>query len=310
MRILVTGAGALGGYYGACLTRVGRDVTFLVRQRRSEQIARHGLRVISPNGDFAVTASTIRAGDIREPFDLVLVAVKSYSLNEAMEHFAPAVGSTTAILPIINGMGHLDSLSARFGAECVLGGVARVGGTLDDEGRVVHIEGNELVFGEIPGGFSDRSRALSALFQNSGFTARASEIILQDMWEKWVQLGTGASMTCMMRGTLGDILTAPGGREAILQLLDECCAIATAAGYEPRPTVIERLTAMVTTEGSPLKASMLRDIERGSVTEGEHILGDLAERARALGIATPILDLARIHVAAYERGREGHQTAP
>jgi 2-dehydropantoate 2-reductase len=310
MRILVTGAGALGGYYGACLTRVGRDVTFLVRQRRSEQIARHGLRVISPNGDFAVTASTIRAGDIREPFDLVLVAVKSYSLNEAMEHFAPAVGSTTAILPIINGMAHLDSLSARFGAECVLGGVARVGGTLDDEGRVVHIEGNELVFGEIPGGFSDRSRALSALFQNSGFTARASEIILQDMWEKWVQLGTGASMTCMMRGTLGDILTAPGGREAILQLLDECCAIATAAGYEPRPTVIERLTAMVTTEGSPLKASMLRDIERGSVTEGEHILGDLAERARALGIATPILDLARIHVAAYERGREGHQTAP
>jgi len=249
MRVLVIGAGALGGYYGAHLARAGRDVTFLVRQRRAEQLARNGLRVISPDGDFAVPAATVLAGDLREPFDLVLVGVKSYSLNEAMDQFAPAVGATTAILPILNGMAHLDSLSARFGAERVLGGVAYVSAALDNEGRVVHFTGNDLVFGAVAVGFSDRSRALSAGFEGSGFNARASDMVLQDMWEKWVQIGAGAAITCMMRGSLGDILAAPGGREAILGLFDECRAVAAAAGYPPRPAFIKRFTTLATRGG-------------------------------------------------------------
>ena len=303
MRVLVIGAGALGGFYGACLARAGRDITFLVRPRRAEQLARDGLRVISPDGDFSVPATTVLAGDLRETFDLILVGTKSYSLNEAMEQFAPAVGPTTAILPILNGMAHVESMSVRFGARHVLGGIALVSATLDNEGRVVHIMGNELVFGEVAGGFSDRTRALSTLFKSVGFDARASDAILHDMWEKWAQLGAGAGMTCMMRGSVGDILAAPGGREAILRFFDECRAVAAAAGYPPRPAFLEFTTTLFTTVGSPLKASMLRDIERGSVTEGDHILGNLTARARALGVATPILNLARIHVAAYEAGR-------
>lgn len=303
MRVLVIGAGALGGYFGACLARTGRDVTFLVRPRRAEQLARDGLRVVSPNGDFTVPASTVLAGELREPFDLVLVGVKSYSLNEAMDQFTTAIGPGTAILPILNGMAHLDSLSARFGSERVLGGMAQISATLDNEGRVVHIFRNELVFGEISGGSSDRSRALSALFDGTGFKGLASDMVLQDMWEKFVQIAAGAGITCLMRGSIGDILAAPGGQEAILGVFGECCAVATAAGYKPKAAFVQDFTGMATTMGSPLKASMLRDIERGSVTEGEHILGDFGIRARAFGIATPILDLARIHVATYEAGR-------
>jgi 2-dehydropantoate 2-reductase len=112
MRVLVIGAGALGGYFGACLARANRDVTFLVRAGRAEQLTRDGLRVVSPHGDFTVSAVTVLAEDLHEPFDLVLVATKSYALHEAMEQFAPAVGSATAILPILNGMAHLDVLSA------------------------------------------------------------------------------------------------------------------------------------------------------------------------------------------------------
>jgi len=304
MRILVIGAGALGGYFGACLVRAGRDVTFMVRPRRAEQLAHDGLRVVSPHGDFDVPATTALAGAIREPFDLILVGVKSYSLDPAMDQFAPAVGPNTVMLPVLNGMGHLDRLIARFGAAHVMGGMANISAGVDAQGHITQFFPiHDLVYGEIAGGPSERTRALATCFDGAGFNGRASDEVMQDMWEKFVQLGLGAGITCLMRACIGDILAAPGGREAMFGIFDECCAVATASGFKPRPAFIEFDTALITTVGSPVKWSMLRDIERGSTTEGEHILGDMVARARALDIATPILDLARTHVAAYEIGR-------
>lgn len=304
MRILVVGAGALGGYFGGCLVRAGRDVTFLVRPPRAARLARDGLRISSPHGDFELPVRTVLAGDVREPFDLVLVAVKSYSLAEAADQFAPAVGAATAILPVINGMRHIASLHEQFGADHVPGGMALISATLDADGRVVQLlPSHDLVFGELSGGFSDRIGALSAVLEGAGFNARASDVMMLEMWEKWVGLATSAGITCLMRASIGDIVAAPGGGDAILHLLHENCAVAEASGFKPRRQFIEYCAGLFTTAGSPLKASMLRDIERGSTTEGEHVLGDLASRGRAFGIETPLLDLARIHVAAYEAGR-------
>ena len=304
MRTLVIGAGALGGYFGGCLARAGRDVSFLVRPRRAEQLARDGLRIASPHGDFAVKANTILDGGIREPFDLILVGVKAYSLDDAMDQFAAAVGPRTMILPLLNGIGHIDRLRGRFGDKPLLGGMANISAGLDADGRIVQfIPLHDLLFGEIPGGSSDRTKALAEYFNGATFNARASETIMHDMWEKFVQLGLGAGITCLMRASIGDILAAPGGREAMFEIFDECCAVAAASGFQPRPAFIEFDKTLITTVGSPLKWSMLRDIERGSTTEGEHILGDMVARARALGIKTPILDLARTHVAAYEISR-------
>jgi 2-dehydropantoate 2-reductase len=303
MRILVVGAGALGGYFGACLVRAGQDVTFMVRPRRAEQL-RSGLSVVSPQGDFTVSPTVILAGGIRAPFDVILLGVKSYSLDGAMEEFAPAVGADTMILPILNGIKHIDRLRERFGAGPVLGGMANISAGLDGEGRVVQFLPNyDLAFGEVAGEASERTSALDALFKSSGMSGRASNPIMHDMWEKFVQLSTVAGITCLMRASIGDILAAPGGETAIFKLFDECCAIATAAGFKPRPAFIEFDRTLFTQVNSPLKASMLRDIERGSITEGEHILGDMVSRGRALGIATPTLELARTHVAAYEIGR-------
>jgi 2-dehydropantoate 2-reductase len=305
MRVLVIGAGALGGYYGACLVRAGADVTFLVRSGRAEQLRRDGLRIVSPHGDFALQPKLMMANDLREPFDVVLVGVKSYSLDDAMSQFAPAVGPNTMILPILNGLKHIDALTARFGAAQVLGGLANVSAGLDADGRVVQFMANQtIVFGEIEGSFSERVLALQSLLQIPGIDVRASESIMQDMWEKFVQLSTLAGITCLMRASIGDILTVPKGEESIFRLFAECCAVATASGFEPRAPFIEFDRKLFTTATSPLKASMLRDIERGSATEAEHILGDMANRARALGIDTPLLNLARAHVAAYEVGRQ------
>jgi 2-dehydropantoate 2-reductase len=304
MRILIVGAGALGGYFGGCLVRAGRDVTFMVRPRRAEQLARTGLAIISPQGDFTVPARTVLAGDLQGPFDLILVGVKSYSLDQAMDEFAPAVGAKAMILPILNGLGHLDRLTARFGSERVLGGMTNISAGLDADGRVVQfLPNHDLAFGEIKGGGSERTSALEAFLKSADINGRASEIIMQDMWEKFVQLSTVAGITCLMRASIGTILAAPSGQEAIFRLFHECCAIATAAGFKPRPAFIEFDTTLFTTANSPLKASMLRDIERGSTTEGEHILGDMVNRARSLGIETPTLNLARTHVAAYEIAR-------
>jgi 2-dehydropantoate 2-reductase len=304
MRILVIGAGALGGYFGACLVRAGRDVTFMVRPGRAAQLARTGLQVTSPHGDFTVPVTTISPEGICAPFDLILLGVKSYSLDEAMDQFAPAVGPDTAILPVLNGMVHIDRLSAKFGAKHVLGGVANISAGLDSEGRVTQfIPIHDLIFGEVTGGSRERIRALEAAVCGAGFDARASDTVMHNMWEKFAQLGLGAGITCLMRTSIGDVLAAPGGREAMFALYDECRAIAAAAGFPPRPVTVEFAHRLITTVGSPVKWSMLRDIERGSTTEGEHILGDMVARASALGVPAPILNLARTHVAAYEIAR-------
>jgi 2-dehydropantoate 2-reductase len=304
MRVLVIGAGALGGYYGGCVVRAGGDVTFLVRGKRAEQLRRDGLQIVSPHGDFAVQPKILLANELKEPFDVVLVGVKAYSLDDAMSQFAPAVGTSTMILPILNGLKHIDALTARFGAGHVLGGLANVSAGLDADGRVVQFMANQtIVFGETKGALSERVLALEKLLRVPGIDVRASDAIMQDMWEKFVQLSTLAGITCLMRASVGDILTVPKGEELIFRLFAEHCAVATSSGFEPRAPFLEFDRKLFTTQNSPLKASMLRDIERGSVTEADHILGDMANRGRALGIETPMLEIARAHVAAYEVGR-------
>ena len=303
MRILVVGAGAVGGFYGAALSRAGRDVTFLVRPERARRLRETGLSIESPDGNFTAAANCIIAGEINAPFDLISLSVKSYSLAAAMDDIAPAIGPGTMILPMLNGMAHLDILGARFDAAHVLGGMTQISATLDAANTIQVRFPGELVFGEQAGGTSPRVQALGATFAGAPFVARASENVLQDMWQKWIQVATGAGMTCMMRASVGDILAAPRGRETMLRAFAECRAVAEAAGYPPRPEFVDFITGFLTTEGSPMKWSMLRDIERGGPTEGAHVLGALAQRARALGVATPILDLACVHLGAYEAVR-------
>lgn len=185
MRILVVGAGAIGGYFGGRLLEAGRDVTFLVRPRRAEQLGRSGLSLRSPRGDFSGTARTITAEALHGTFDLVLLSCKAYDLERAMQDFAPAVGPDTAILPLLNGMRHLDLLARRFGTHAVLGGRCLISATLDDAGRVVHLaDAHLLSFGECTGGASPRIDAITAALAGATMEVRPSSAILQEMWDK------------------------------------------------------------------------------------------------------------------------------
>ncbi len=304
MRILVVGAGATGGYFGGRLLQAGRDVTFLVRPRRAAALEKHGLSIQSPFGDFRSPAPPIVTEErLAEPFDLVLLSCKAYDLDGAIASFAKAVGPATAILPLLNGMRHLDRLADCFGAEHVLGGVCVVSAQLDPDGVIHQLNAfQSLTFGELDGARSERIERVAATLAGAGFEARLSDEIRLEMWEKWVFIASAAGITCLMRAAIGDIVAA-GASDLATGLLEDCAAIAAREGFQPRPESLERVRAMFTTPGSPLTASMLRDVEDGKRAEGDHILGDLLRRA-AKPDDRSLLRIAYAHLKAYEARRE------
>ena len=311
MRILVVGAGALGGYFGGRLKEAGRDVTFLVRPRRAEHLAKTGLIVRSPKGDINIpTPPTVLAENITAPFDLILLSCKAYDLQGAMDSFAPAVGANTAILPLLNGMKHMDLLAARFGAGAVLGGQCIISATLDGEGRILHLNDvHFLTFGEQNGAKSPRVAAIAAAFSGAKFDSQLSTAILQEMWEKWAFIAAAAGICCLMRGAFGDIAAA-GGSQYASAMFAECCTIAAKNGFDPGETAVKRSIGMLTATGSPIAASMLRDIERGAPIEANHIVGDLLARRGARESDYSLLQIAYAHLRTYEARRQREAAAP
>jgi 2-dehydropantoate 2-reductase len=309
MRWLILGAGALGGYYGGRLLEAGADVTFLLREQSLARLRESGLTIESPRGDLHFPdPPSVSTEAIDKPYDVILVACKAYDLDSAMEAFAPAVGADTAILPLLNGLSHLDTLSARFGAEHVLGGLCLISAVRDEEGTIRRFHGPDtLNYGELDGSRSERVRAIESEFSAASFQSRASEIITREMWEKWVLIATVAGMTCLMRAAIGDIVRA-GAADIATALYEECAAIAAANDYAPRPDVRRRVMAFLADADSNLTASMLKDIERGAPIEGEHIVGELIARAES-DTELHLLPIVHAHLKAYEarRNRE-HQS--
>ncbi len=305
MRVLVVGAGAIGGYFGGRMLQAGQDITFLVRPRRAAELASAGLVIKSPHGDVTLkNPPTVQAASLKETFDVVLLSCKAYDLEDAISSFAPAVGPQTAIVPLLNGMLHLDILDRKFGLGRVLGGLCAIAVTLNDRREVVQLAPMQsLTFGERDGRSSERVRAIAEVFKSGNFNGSASDRILQDMWEKWVFLASLAATTCLMRASLGNILAAPRGKDFVLGIFEECKAVAAAEGFPPRAPFLERTLAMLTTEGSPLTASMFRDIKAGLPVEADHVVGDLIARGETAKVPLPRLHVAYTHLKAYERQR-------
>ena len=300
MRILIVGAGATGGYFGGRLAQAGRDITFLVRPKRAAQLREMGLQLLSPHGDVTVQPQLVTADQIAGPYDAVLITVKAFGLDAAMADIAKAVGPHTMIMPVLNGMRHLDALIARFGETPVLGGVCLVASMIDPEGRIKQLAGfQSLIYGERNGAMSARAEALDAALKDAGFEARASSSIMQEMWEKWILLATMGAITCLMRGTVGEIEAAPGGAGLALQVLEECCAVSKASGYPVGDAFLTRTKAAVTSKGSPSAPSMYRDLVQGLPVEADQIVGDMLKRAQEFEITAPVLTAAYAHLSIY-----------
>lgn len=284
MKILVLGAGATGGYFGGRMVQAGCDVTFLVRPARAEALAASGLVVESPMGDVRMPVKTITADALGAAWDVVILSCKAYDLEGAIAAVAPALADEARILPVLNGLAHLDRLDAAFGADRVLGGLCAIAATLTPDGVVRHLNKvHAFAFGDRSPEQREFCEALQTALSPAQFDLRRSEAIVHEMWEKWVLLASLACATCLMRAPIGDIVAAPGGEAFIIALLDEVQAIATAHGNAARPKVMERTRAMLTERGSGFTASMLRDLESGARIESAHIVGDMLRRARAAG---------------------------
>jgi 2-dehydropantoate 2-reductase len=302
MRVLIVGAGAVGGYFGARLARAGRDITFLVRPARAEVLRRDGLRITGTLGDFSVRPKVVSLpGTLGGPYDLIFLSVKAYGLAQAIEDLDTAMGPESLILPMLNGMAHLDVLTKRFGAQRVIGGECRVAVQLDQRGAIQTLaDFQQIRYGELDGSVTPRIQSVDELMQGVGFDAAVSGQILQDMWEKWVQLAGLGAATCLLRGTVGDIVAAPGGADITLGIINECAAIAAACGYPPSPAFAAANAAVMARSGSALASSMYRDLNAGSPVEVEQILGDLIRRAQLQGINAPLLKAATVALRIYQ----------
>jgi 2-dehydropantoate 2-reductase len=309
MRILIVGAGGVGGFFGAWLLAAHRDVTFLVRPRRAQQLQDHGLQVLSPAGNLSLPSPpTVTADRLHEPFDLIILSCKAYDLESAINDLAPAVGPETAVLPLLNGMAHMDLLDQRFGRRSVLGGATSISTTVDAEGRILHlIPLDALQFGDRDEPDGPRIHRIDEALTVPGYTAQLRANVLQDMWQKWVTISTAAGITCLMRAPIGDIVSA-GATGLVDQLIAETSSIAASEGFPPAQPYLDIVRSKFTQPGSLFTASMLRDLEAGGRIEGHQIIGDLLAHAHRRRLSTPLLEVAHAHLRCYEERRKRELT--
>lgn len=304
MKILILGAGGVGGYFGGRLIQAGADVTFLVREARRNDLRNKGLRIVSPYGDAVLKADAKLRTEIEPNYDLVLLTCKAYDLASAIETIRPAVAGSTAVLPLLNGIAHVDALIEQFGRRNVLGGTARIQVTLSPDGMIRQLnDWQTLTFGELDGSESPRVLELKSLLDKTGVEAKLSRDIMRELWLKLVHLSTVAGMTCLMRASVGEIARTPEGSALLKTFFDLNCRIAAHAGYEPDEKFTRTYYALFDQRDSRYEASMLRDLEKGGPIEAEHILGFMLNRARAARLDDTLHRVAYTHVKAYEERR-------
>jgi 2-dehydropantoate 2-reductase len=305
VKLLVLGAGGIGGYFGGRLAEANAaEVTFLVRPKRREQILRDGLVIESPHGNAKFPVKTVVAGELKPGYDAVLFTCKAYDLDSAMDAIAPAMDGKTVVVPQLNGMAHLDALDKRFGRSQVMGGVAQINVQLRKDGTIAHMDSlARIVFGERDKIETPRAKALAEAFSKSKVHWTLSLDIEQDMWEKIVFLSALAANTCLFRANVGEIMSAPGGREAMERTIDANIAIATREGHAPRTKSIEFAKSRLMDPNGNWSASMMRDMEAGNPVEADHIVGWMLDRARKHGIDDTVLSMAYTHLKSYEARR-------
>jgi 2-dehydropantoate 2-reductase len=309
MRVLCLGAGAVGGYFGGRLAEAGIDVTFLVRPARAAKM-KGRLRIESCYGDADLHVQTATRDDACGPYDYVIVTCKAYDLDSAIETLAPFVDETTVVLPLLNGVAHMDVLNARFGKARVLGGVAKIAATLTPDGTIKHLNDWRFVtFGEQSGDMTPRVEALKSAFDKTSVVAKAVPNIMQMMWEKIVHLTTVAGATCLMRASVGEIARTDYGSAFMIELLEKNAEISTREGYPLSDAFMDEYRTLFRDKTSAYTASMLRDILRNGPIEGDHVVGFMLRKAEEHGIDPTLYKLIFIHLQAYEQHRAAGEKA-
>lgn len=304
MKVLVLGAGAVGGYFGGRLVEKGADVTFLVRERRKQQLEERGLIIKSIHGDFSFAPKLLVAGEAAEPFDLVILTMKAYHFADGVESIRPYVGENTMVLPLLNGMAHVAALQEAFGSERVIGGLCFIESTLNAEGDVIQTSPvHEMLYGEWTGGSSQRMEQLAQLFAGANASYRASDNIQREMWHKYLFITTLSGMTTLMNSAVGPIRDAADGVALTQQLFEEVAAVMRKSGASLADDIVERHMKVFNKQGYAVKSSMLRDMEKGQPVEADHLQGYLLDLAKQNSVEAPLLRTIYNKLKVYEINR-------
>ncbi len=308
MRYLILGAGALGGYFGAMLIKGGADVTFLVRPTRAAQLKRDGLVVKTQDGgELRTQVKIVQQGQLEGTYDVVLLSCKAYDLGGAMDAIGPAMGEQSVIVPVLNGVRHIDVLTERFGSGRVLGGLTIINAALMPDGTIQQsqVRVNITAIGELDGRLSSRCTAIKTALEAGGIPVQVTDNILVMMWEKFFGFACSATIASLSRSRAGVIARAADGASFVSAVIGECTRVVTAVGYPPLPAFNSagQISGLFSQPDSAFGPSMLIDMEDGRPTEGEHTIGDLAERAVQAGVSAPLLTAARCNLQTYEINR-------
>jgi len=305
MKIAILGAGGVGGYFGARLAASGEEVHFIARGEHLAAMRRNGLQIFSANGD--VRVKPVRATDQPAevgPVDLVVVAVKLWSTEDALRDARPLVGAQTAVVSFQNGVVATDLIAQAYGGQRTLGGVANIAAVIERPGVIRHTGTMAVLsIGELDGTASARCTAFVDACTQAAIQARVSDAIEKTIWEKYVFLVAASSMTTLTRLPLGAIREDPDTRALTAQVMSEVVAVGQAKGVPLDADLVERLLQRLDGMPREMVASMLGDLERGNRLELPWLAGGVVQMGKALGVATPANGFVLAALKHYINGR-------
>ncbi len=290
MRIAIIGAGGVGGYFGARLVAAGEDVTFIARGAHLDAMRRNGLRVLSALGDLTLDPVKVESDPSRVGHvDVVMVAVKLWSTDDAMRDAKPLLGPATGVISFQNGVEAIDAATQHFGKAHVMGGVAHIAAVIDRPG-VIRNSGAlaRLTFGELDGGASSRAVALLEACTRAGIDASLSDDIERSIWEKFVFIAGLSGMNSLTRMPTGPVRSDPVTREMLRDVMGEVAAVARGRGIGLARDIVDAQMRFIDTLPPGMVSSMLGDLARGKRLEVEWLSGAVVRLGIETKVPTPL----------------------
>lgn len=303
-RFAIVGAGALGCYFTALMTRAGHQVALIARGRHLDAIQREGILLEDLAETYRVAPARVtdRPADVG-PVDAVLLAVKAWQVPEVADELRPLVTPGTRVLPLQNGIETWDELAKALGDEPPLMGLCRVVCALTGPGHVRHVAAEPTVaMGERGGaGLSGNAAALAAALRASGVRVDTPGDMRTALWEKLIFIAGVSGTGAVARANVGEVRACPPTRDLLQRVLEEVASVGRASGVPLAGDSVGRVMAFVDAMAPASTASMQRDISDGRPSELEAIIGVVVRMGREAGIATPATSFVYASLLPQER---------
>lgn len=288
MNIVVFGAGGVGGYFGGKLSKAGFNVTFIARGKTLEAIKTNGLKVKSIYGDFVVHPKVTDDFSKLKDVDLIILAVKSWQIEDIAKQLKPLITKSTMVLPLQNGADNADRLREILNPENVLAGLCKIVSKIESPGVIDHFAFEpEIVFGEYDNQKTERVKALKSIFDKAGFKSTLSEDIHLDIWKKFLFIATYSGIGALTRVEIGALREEEHIKSMLYQTAHEIVTIANAKGIGLKNSDIDLVMKVIDQLDPKATASMQRDVMEGRPSELDNFNGYIVKTGKQLHISTP-----------------------